>query len=173
MGTFAAARLHLARRLAYSLDDERDGAPVAVEIRDRERNPLAALVQYDDDELPGFRRARQERRLDFEQEGDVGEVLPPHDREAVLVIGHDGGSAGAGGALSLTGIGDLLLQFTDDRIAAREGLVELSGLEGAAQIVTQDITQRPGNRNLGPPGALKQVAGIGHLYLTPRDRNCT
>ena len=66
-------------------------------------------------------------------------------------------------------------QFADHRIAAREGFVEIRGPERAAQVVTEDVAQRPGYRHLGPPGAvaLEQVSGIGHEYLTPRDRNCT
>jgi hypothetical protein len=77
----AARLLHLARRLADRLDDQRDRAALAVVVGDRQRDPLAMLVQHDDDELPGPGGARHQRVAHLQQVGDVGEVLPAHDLE--------------------------------------------------------------------------------------------
>ncbi len=66
-----AVLLHLPGRLAHRLDHQRDRAPVAVEVGDRERDALAVLVRHDDDELAGLRRLRHQRMADLQQVGDV------------------------------------------------------------------------------------------------------
>jgi hypothetical protein len=71
--------LHRPGGLAHRLDDQRDGAPVAVVVGDGQRDALAVLVVHDDDELPGPCRAGHHRLLEFKQASDVGEVLTVND----------------------------------------------------------------------------------------------
>ena len=79
----AVARLvvvaHLPRRLAERLDDNGDCALVAVVVGDRQRNPLAALVQADHDEVTGLRRLSDIGGRDLPQERGFGEYFVTDD----------------------------------------------------------------------------------------------
>ncbi len=61
---------HLARRHAYGLDDDGDGAVGRIEIGDGERYPLALLVNANDDELPRQSALRHSRSL-YPQQPDI------------------------------------------------------------------------------------------------------
>ena len=73
--------LHFPGRLADGLNDEGDGAGVGIEVRQGERNPLAAIVGHHHHELARSGGAREQRVRDFEQVRDVGEILASHDLE--------------------------------------------------------------------------------------------
>jgi hypothetical protein len=81
-GTGAADLLHLLGGLADRLDHERDRAAFAVEVGDRERDPLARFVAHRDDELTRLRGARHQRVEDLQHVGDVGVVLARDDLQA-------------------------------------------------------------------------------------------
>jgi hypothetical protein len=53
-GIALAPCAHLHGGLAHLLEDERDGAGLAVEVGDGQRDALAVLVDAHDDELPGL-----------------------------------------------------------------------------------------------------------------------
>ena len=58
----------LQRAGADDHQDQGDGAPLAVEIGDGQRDALAALVGHDDDELAGLGLAGDPRRIDHQLE---------------------------------------------------------------------------------------------------------
>ena len=60
--------LHLPGRLADRLDHQGDGALVAIEVGDGERNALAVLVEHDDDELPRLGGLGHQGMAHFEQD---------------------------------------------------------------------------------------------------------
>ena len=72
---------HLAGGLAQRLHHDRDGAALAVEVGDGERNALAGLVQPQHDEMAGLRGLRDVRRIDFPQEGLLGELFASNDAD--------------------------------------------------------------------------------------------
>jgi hypothetical protein len=80
----AQVALHLARRLAHGLDDERDRAARRVEVGDRQRNSLAVLMLHHDHELAGLGGFREHRMVHLEQIGNVGKIFPIDDFE----VGH-------------------------------------------------------------------------------------
>ena len=75
-----AVALHLARCLADRLDHERNRAAFTVVVGNRKWHPFAFRVGHHDDELARARGLGQHRMTHLEQEGDVREILPAHDR---------------------------------------------------------------------------------------------
>jgi len=70
---------HLPCRLPESLDDDRDGPPVPVVVRDGERDPLPSLLQADHDEVARLGRLRHVGRVDVPEEGHIGKLLALDD----------------------------------------------------------------------------------------------
>ena len=70
---------HLAGRLPERLDDHRDGALLAVEVGDGERDALAALVEAEHHEVAGLGRGGDVGGLDLPEEGRVGEGFAADD----------------------------------------------------------------------------------------------
>src|SRR5690606_13203666 len=101
--------LHLAGGLADRLDDQRDGAALAVVVGYGERDALAVLARHDDHELAGARRLRGQRVTHREAEGAVRKALPRHDRVA----------GGAGAHRHALALGSLRVYPEDPRLAIR------------------------------------------------------
>ena len=82
---------HFPGRLAQRLDHHGDRALVAIEIGDRERNALAALVEADHDEMTGLSRPGDVGAFHFPEEGGVGKLLAAENRVHGLDVSSLGG----------------------------------------------------------------------------------
>ena len=90
---FALFQTHERRgRLAHRLDDQGNGASLAIEIGDGQGHALAAIPVTDDHEVAGLRRLGDVGRFQFPKIGDRRELLAFDDLEHRCLVGHTSSS---------------------------------------------------------------------------------